>query len=131
MTAAWDFERWPNFSYQELACKCCKSLIIVPEFLDKLQILRSDYGSAMKITSGYRCQKHNSEVSMTGESGPHTTGQAVDVYASGKDAYDLLHLALLHGFTGIGISQKGAHSGRFLHLDTIKDRDVRPTIWSY
>jgi len=31
---------------------------------------------------------------------------------------------------GVGISQKGKHKSRFIHLDTI-DSDNRPWIWSY
>ena len=31
---------------------------------------------------------------------------------------------------GIGISQKGKHKSRFIHLDTI-DSDNRPWVWSY
>ena len=123
--------RWPNFSTEELKCKHCGAHILVPEFMDRLQSLRKDYGKPMKISSAYRCSKHNADVSTTGLTGPHTTGRAVDVICTNKDAYDLLHLALLHGFTGIGIKQSGAKNTRFLHLDDIPDRMIRPTVWNY
>ncbi len=64
----------------------------------------------------------------------HTTGQAVDVSVSGGPAYELLGIALEEGFTGIGVKQKGAHKGRFLHLDDLEYKPgehIRPTIWSY
>jgi zinc D-Ala-D-Ala carboxypeptidase len=40
-------------------------------------------------------------------------------------------LALEQGFTGIGVSQKGAI--RFIHVDDLPDApgQPRPTIWSY
>lgn len=123
--------RWPNFSIDELKCKHCGEEKIIPEFMDRLQRLRKDYGKPMKITSGYRCPAHNSAVSKTGLDGPHTSGRAVDIQVFGKEAYDLLHLAMLHGFTGIGISQKGPMDKRFIHLDDIPDKNTRPRIWSY
>lgn len=123
--------RWPNFSKDELKCKCCGAHVIVEEFLDRLQKLRLDFGKPIKISSGYRCSKHNNEVSDTGLTGVHTTGRAVDIMIDRKNAYDLLHLALLYGFTGVGIKQHGPTETRFLHLDDCPDRMIRPTIWSY
>lgn len=123
--------RWPNFSVNELKCKHCGQEKIIPTFMDRLQGLRKDYGKPMKITSGYRCPEHNASVSKTGSDGVHTTGRAVDIQVFGKDAYDLLHLALLHGFTGIGISQNGQMDKRFIHLDDLPDKNHRPRIWSY
>jgi hypothetical protein len=52
----------------------------------------------------------------------------VDIAVSGQDCYELMGLAMKHGFTGIGVAQKG--SGRFLHIDTFKG-GPRPNVWSY
>jgi len=43
----------------------------------------------------------------------------------------VLREALILGFTGIGINQKG--TGRFLHLDLLPNLLLhpRPTVWSY
>ncbi len=129
MTVDW---RWPNFSSDELKCHHCGVYAMQPEFMDKLQALRTEYGKSMKITSGYRCPVHNAKVSTTGANGPHTTGQAVDVQCSGADAYRLMSLAIKHGFTGIGVAQKGPHDGRFLHLDTLAAPNYpRPNVWTY
>jgi len=40
---------------------------------------------------------------------------------------------MLHGFTGIGVAQRGPHNKRFIHIDNIVNSDTspRPTIWSY
>ncbi len=123
--------RWNNFTADEFKCRHCGAHIIIPEFMDKLQAVRTEYGKPMKITSGYRCSQHNSAVSDTGLTGPHTTGRAVDIQVSGKDALRLLVLAVKHGFTGIGVKQHGLFGARFLHLDDLPDDTTRPSIWSY
>lgn len=122
---------WKSFTPAELACNGSGRLVLVPEFLERLQGMRDAFGRPMVISSGYRSPAHNAAVSATGEDGPHTTGRAVDVRISGPDAYLLLKLALMFGFTGIGISQKGEHGARFLHLDDIPDPAMRPRVWSY
>jgi uncharacterized protein YcbK (DUF882 family) len=96
-----------------------------------LDRLREVYGKPLIVTSGYRCPQHNQRVSSTGPSGPHTTGLAVDLGVSGREAVTVLRLALSLGFTGIGVQQKGG--GRFLHLDMVPDSHghKRPWIWSY
>ena len=64
--------------------------------------------------------------------GTHSKGRAVDIACAGVDAYDILAEALVCGFTGIGVKQKGEH--RFLHLDDLAYGEhtvPRPSIWSY
>jgi len=102
-------------------------------FLDMLEMLRVMYAKPIIITSGYRCPKHNQQVSGSGFDGPHTIG-AADIAVSGSEAYDLLRAASLVGFSGIGIRQSGPHASRFIHLDncTIPGTAIpRPRIWSY
>lgn len=124
--------RWANFTPQEMACKGTGRLLIVPEFMDRLQRLRTAFGAAMPITSGYRSPEHNRAVSSTGYDGPHTTGRACDVRVSGEAADALVWLAKAHGMTGIGIKQHNDWSGRFLHLDDLTAPEhPRPRIWSY
>ena len=124
--------RWQHFSPDELRCKCgCGKVDMAPDFLDRLERLRVAFARPMPISSGFRCPSHNLAVSATGATGPHTTGHAVDVRVSRKDAYDLAALAMRLNFTGIGFAQKGA--ARFIHLDDLPDApgQPRPTIWSY
>jgi len=116
----------------ELACRCdCGHEGIQPGLVYLLDRLREVYGKPLIVTSGYRCPQHNQRVSSTGPSGPHTTGLAVDLGVSGREAVTVLRLALSLGFTGIGVQQKGG--GRFLHLDMVPDSHghKRPWIWSY
>lgn len=125
---------WPHFSLQELECHCfCGQMHMDQEFMNRLEKLRAAFGKPMRLTSAYRCPAHNAEVSSTGYSGPHTTGLAVDVAVSGADAHELLTLALQHGFTGIGVAQRGPHNKRFIHIDAITPGPGRPRpgVWSY
>ena len=121
-----------NFSESELACSCCGKNEMTQETVDALQGLRESIGSPLRLSSAYRCPKHNSKVSSTGKTGPHTTGKAIDIVCSGKEAGELLSFAMILSkvWKGIGISQKGKHESRFIHLDTI-EADNRPWIWSY
>ena len=119
-----------HFSTRELACRCCGRSGMDRAFLDRLERLRVTYGKPMVLTSAYRCSEHDGEV---GGSGRHVTGRAVDVLVSGADAFALLALALGEGFICIGVSQRGALGGRFLHLDdlTAMDGFPSPRVWSY
>jgi len=121
-----------NFSDKELSCSHCGENKFDQETLDALQRLRESIGRPLKLSSAYRCPVHNSNVSSTGPDGPHTTGKAIDIACSGKEAWELLSFAMIRSkvWKGIGISQKGKHKSRFIHLDTI-EADNRPWVWSY
>ena len=118
------------FTQYEFKCSHTGECDMDPDFISKLNELRTAFGKPMRITSGYRHVSHPIERKKT-TPGAHTTGQAADIAVSREDAFHLLSLALSKGFTGIGIQQKG--SGRFIHLDTLENSPERPrpTIWSY
>jgi len=119
-------ERWPNFTETEMRCKHTGKDGMRPETLDRLQAVRIAYGKPMTITSGYRDATHPIEARKA-TPGAHASGQAVDVAVGpGHDVYQLVQLAMAHGFTGIGISQRGGQP-RFVHLDDLP----RFAIWSY
>ena len=118
---------YPNFSEVEFKCSHCGKVNMQPEFLKKLQMLRTAFAKPMRITSGYRCPDHPIEAKKA-SSGAHTTGCAADVAVQGRDAHDLLRLAFHFRFPGIGVQQKG--SGRFIHIDTLTE-SPRPNVWSY
>ena len=122
--------QWKYFTEQELADTRTGECRMDEAFMVKLVKLRELYGKPMRITSGYRSKETNSAVGGA-ENSPHMHGKAVDVYVSGAAALNLIRLALEVGFTGIGVSQKGA--SRFIHIDTMDNSpsQPRPTIWSY
>ena len=123
--------RWQNFTIDELKCKGTGTFPdVTPDialFMDKLQDIRDETGILI-ISSGYRSPEHNSRVSKTGITGPHTTGRAVDISIRGIEAFQLVEMAFARGMTGIGIKQKG--KARFVHLDDLTD-GPRPRLWSY
>lgn len=126
-----DWSSYPNFTKREFDCKFTGENDMQPEFMERLQAVRTEYGKPMLISSAYRSPKHPNERDKD-EPGAHTEGRAADIITHGPDALQIIELALKHGFTGIGVSQKG--STRFIHLDDIPPGHKhfpRPTIWSY
>jgi uncharacterized protein YcbK (DUF882 family) len=124
---------YPYFTNDELKCKCgCEEMGMEPDFMSYLVALREAYGKPMPLSSAYRCKEHPIERSKR-TLGPHTTGRAVDVLVFGKNAVRLLRMAQEMGFNGIGVSQKGSHNKRFLHLDMAPETPTRPRpwMWSY
>lgn len=96
-------------------------------FMDRLVLLRLEYGRPMVVTSAYRCADHPVERRKS-TPGVHNQGRAVDIAVFGSDAHDLLRMAMEFGFQGIGVNQKG--DGRFVHMDMAEDIP-RPAVWSY
>jgi len=107
-----------NFARYEFQCSCgCSAQMVDTELAEKLQTIRNKIKKSIKITSGYRCLKHNSAVG--GSSGSkhrygmaadwRTTDRSINPVALGIIAQDV-------GFGGIGIYW---HSrGAFVHTDT-------------
>ena len=126
-----------NFSVAEVECRCgCGAADMDPDFMKILQNIRDEMKRPLKISSGVRCVSHNSKVSSTGKDGPHVPRShgtaAVDILIFGADALRMIDIARKHGVSGVGISQRGPHAKRFIHLDTISDNHhPRPTMWSY
>lgn len=114
--------KWPNFSYKELACQHTGTINLSEDFLIALQELRDAYGKPMKITSGYRSPSHPIEAKKSSPGYHSKSTGAIDVAVSGEDAVQLLTVALNLGWTGIGINVPS-----FIHLD----RRSKPTIWKY
>ena len=124
-----------NFSVAECQCRCgCGAADMDPDFMKILQNIRDEMKRPLKISSGVRCISHNSKVSSTGKDGPHVPRShgtaASDILIFGADALRMIDIARKHGVSGVGISQRGPHAKRFIHLDCISDHP-RPTMWSY
>ena len=105
-------------------------------FLNLLDDLREACDFPFVITSGYRDPTHPIEARKA-HPGAHTYGQAADIRARGDNALLIVQKALELGFTGIGVSQKGPHGSRFIHVDNMTTEEFagggrnRPWIWSY
>ena len=71
-----------NLSQHEVDCKCtsnlCHFTILNEKTVWSFEALRKDVDEPLRITSGYRCQKHNFAVGGR-EDSYHTTGDALDI----------------------------------------------------
>ena len=93
-------------------------------FLTMLDISRGEAGVPFRITSGYRCRKHNSEVGGATHSA-HVTGYAVDIACSSTaHRYKIVTALLRNGFHRIGVS---AH---FIHVDCDPSLPCK-VMWTY
>lgn len=124
-----DWNKYLNFAEFEFECSHTGKVSMDEDFMDKLQALRSELGLPIKINSGYRDKTHPIEAAKN-TPGEHTTGKAADLGVSGETAYKVLKLALKHGFTRIGINQKGEYNSRYIHLGT-SDDFPNPRVWTY
>ena len=127
-----DWSKSKYFKANEFTCSHTGTENMDQDFIDKLNILRDTYGKPITISSGYRDSTHPVEAAKKDPTaGAHVSGKAADILIDRADAFKLLSLAFVVGFTGIGVNQKGG--ARFLHLDTIEGSPARPrpTVWSY
>jgi zinc D-Ala-D-Ala carboxypeptidase len=122
------------FSLDEFNCQHTRNNEMDEGFLNLLDNLREVCDFPFIITSGYRDLTHPIEARKT-RPGAHTYGKAADIRARGDKALLIVQKALELGFTGIGVSQKGAHGSRFIHVDNMTTEEFaggnRPWIWSY
>ena len=125
-----DWSKSKYFKESEFVCSHTGKCEMESEFIARLNQLRNAYGKPLTISSGFRDPTHPVEA-IKKSPGAHTTGQACDILIDRGNAFRLLSLAFVSGFTGIGVNQKGG--ARFLHLDTLENSASRPrpTIWSY
>lgn len=101
-----------------------------PVSIERLQAFRDDFGLPFSMVKGggYRCLQY-----LKGnKTSAHGLGQGFDPDFGSEHYYRALGLAIKHGFTGIGLKQKG---GRFqFHMDdapAIPGVRPRPWFWTY
>lgn len=125
-----DWSQYKNFSKKEFDCKHTALNRMRPEFMERLQQIRTTYGKPLIITSGYRDMTHPVEAAKQNP-GEHYYGCAADIAISGTDALDLMMTAYSYGIRRMGLKQTG--SRRFLHIgmgDALK-LNFPSTIWTY
>jgi len=81
--------------------------------MDRLQDLREVCGFPFKVTSGYRCEKHNKEVSKKSK-GQHSRGLAVDISIWDRYSRRILIDSDINYFRDIAIGDNFIHLGRGL-----------------
>lgn len=109
----WDYERWPNFSPEELQSKGDGLLYVDEGAMDSLQALRDDLGRPVIVFSAYRSPEHNRRVGGVVKS-QHLLGRAFDVSTANHDPQELVDAAKRAGFKGVGWYKRMG----FIHLDT-------------
>lgn len=100
-----------NFKRSEFACHCgCGFNTVDAELLAVLDMLRDDIDLPIHITSGCRCNQHNTFVDGAKNS-QHMTGKAADIKIIGMkptDVYNLLNDRYPHTY-GIGLYKSWVH----------------------
>lgn len=78
-----------------------------------------------KISSGFRCEKHNKEIPNSASNSPHLRGWAADIHCpNSKDRHYIVRALVLTGFDRIGIGKN------FIHADC--DPSLKNSlIWLY
>lgn len=93
--------QFPHFSFDELKCKCCNSLLITDQSLEFFNLLEEfrNYVKAktgtelsISVTNSYRCPHHNKEIGGAKKSA-HTKAIAGDIYIKGLNILKVFLLA--------------------------------------
>jgi len=117
---------WKKVNYfepKEFSCKCCGRLVLSAELALKLDLARELAGTAMVITSGYRCKAHNQDIGGSNTSS-HLKGLAVDISVDNSaDRLLIIKGLIIAGFRRIGIGSD------FIHVDI--DRSKPNSVWLY
>jgi zinc D-Ala-D-Ala carboxypeptidase len=101
-----------HFSANEFRCKCCGKVHVDPELINKLEEARAIYGKPVRVTSGYRCESHNSKVGGAQHS-QHCSGKAADIQVN--DSHD--RFRMLQAFLQAGFKRIGVYRGGWVHVD--------------
>ena len=104
-----------HFKVKEFACKDGSDAVLVaPRLVMVLQSIRSHFGAAVTINSGYRTPQYNTKVGGVAHS-QHCYGTAADISVRGQtpEAVAAYARQLMPDWGGVGVySQKG-----FTHID--------------
>lgn len=96
-----------DFERHEFACPCgCTAQMIDPELVQKMQTIRTKLGKAIKVTSGYRCVKHNADPKVGGSrTSRHLYGIAADWRTKDRSVNPVALgiIAAAQGFGAVGI----------------------------
>lgn len=109
-----------NFKVKEFACKDGSDAVLVaPRLVMVLQSIRSHFGKAVNIHSGYRTPPYNEQVGGV-EGSQHTYGTAADISIKGVSVSDVAAYArsIMPDWGGVGIYKEQG----FVHVDVRETR---------
>ena len=112
----------PHLSRVEVTCQCgCGYDQVAPEFVQKFEVARVDFGYPIFFSSVCRCHDHNEDEGGVDDSA-HTYGEAGDMKCRKDRRLKLVRCLIDAGFHGIGVYEWGIHAD----CSTTKPR---PRIW--
>ena len=127
------------FNIKEFHCNCCDKQEMKQEFLEFIDELRARCEFPFRVTSGWRCENKQKELTRLGYKtakntrSPHLDGFAADIAVSDstKRAYFVGHALQLTNEKQVpfrlGIA--GRDNGSFIHIDIAPKSN--PRIWIY
>lgn len=119
-----------NLNTSEFSCQCkhtdCIEQKVDIELIKKLQSIRDWISLPLKVTSGYRCAKHQEDLRKAGVEtatsvSQHELGKAADIKCTSLTTGELAQKAEKF-FDAIGVSNS------FVHVDMRSDKKRR---WGY
>ena len=109
-----------NFTVKEFACNDgTDAVFVAPRLVMVLQSIRSHFGKAVNIHSGYRTPPYNAQVGGV-EGSQHTYGTAADISIKGVSVSDVAAYArsIMPDWGGVGIYKEQG----FVHVDVRETR---------
>lgn len=109
-----------HFKVREFACQDGSDAVLVaPRLVMVLETIRSHFGTAVTINSGYRTPQYNAEVGGVAHS-QHCYGMAADISVKGQTPAAVAAFArtLMPDWGGVGIYAKKG----FTHIDVREKR---------
>lgn len=101
-----------NFVVSEFKCKDGSDEVLIdPQLVEYLQMIRDHFGKSVKINSAYRTETHNARVGGV-EDSRHVLGCAADIRIEGVSPIEIARYAESLGIKGIGLYDS------FVHVDT-------------
>ncbi len=126
-----EFNLGPYFKTAEFDCQCkhdsCVEQKISIELVKKLQDVRVELARPVKVTSGFRCSKHQADLRSSGVNtvvarvSTHELGNAADIRPVDRNMTGFLEI-VEKSFLSIGLAKT------FLHVDLREDKERR---WNY
>lgn len=79
-----------HFKLSEFTCRCgrCENKV-TQELIDLCDEIRAEFGSAVRVNSGYRCPAYNATIPNSAKKSQHIEGKAADLSPMNGDIYGL------------------------------------------
>jgi hypothetical protein len=117
-----------HYTWQDLRNDRWSTSTVSSRAVNALDWVTDQFGSKLKITSGYRAPNHPAE-SAKARPGQHTHGQAIDIDVSGMSDAEksrLVALFVQSGARGIGHYPPGSGGAGTIHVDFRAGRGKQP-----